>query len=130
MSLAPRGRGQGEGAENASVISRTVLSCSKPRILVVEDKPSEREALARLLKLEQYDFETADFAKQALTFPHEPIDLVISELKMSRSSGLDLLRYWKEQRRETPFIMVTAFGEVDSTEAGGGHRCTLNSPAC
>jgi DNA-binding response OmpR family regulator len=33
---------------------------SKPRILVVEDKPSEREALARLLKLEHYDVETAN----------------------------------------------------------------------
>jgi DNA-binding NtrC family response regulator len=92
----------------------TKMSSSKPRILVVEDKPSEREALARLLKLEQYEVETVDSAKQALTFLHEPIDLVISDLKMSKASGLDLLQYWKEQRGETPFIMVTAFGEVDS----------------
>ncbi len=90
------------------------MGSSKPRILVVEDKPSKREALARLLKLEQYEVETADSAKQALTFLHEPIDLVISDLKMSKSSRLDLLQYWKEQRGETPFIMVTAFGEVDS----------------
>jgi DNA-binding NtrC family response regulator len=90
------------------------MSGSKPRILVVEDKPSEREALERLLKLEHYEVETADSAKQALTFLHEPVDLVISDLKMSKASGLDLLRYWKEQRQETPFIMVTAFGEVDS----------------
>jgi len=90
------------------------MSGSKPRILVVEDKPSEREALERLLKLEHYEVETADSAKQALTFLHEPVDLVISDLKMSKASGLDLLRYWKEQRQETPFIMVTAFGDVDS----------------
>ncbi len=87
---------------------------SKPRILVVEDKPSEREALERLLKLEHYEVETAESAKQALTFLHETVDLVISDLKMSKASGLDLLRYWKEQRQETPFIMVTAFGDVDS----------------
>ncbi len=90
------------------------MSGSKPRILVVEDKHSEREALVRLLKLEQYHVEMADSAKQALSFLHEPIDLVITDLKMGKSSGLDLLRYWKEQRQQTPFIMVTAFGEVDS----------------
>jgi DNA-binding NtrC family response regulator len=87
---------------------------SKPRILVVEDQPSEREALARLLRLEHYEVATAESAKQALSFLHEPIDLVISDLKMSKATGLDLLRYWKEQRRETPFIVVTAFGEVGS----------------
>lgn len=90
------------------------MSSSNPKILVVEDKPSEREALARLLKLEHYEVETVDSAKQALKFLHEPIDLVISDLKMSKASGLDLLQYWKEHRHETPFIMVTAFGEVDS----------------
>jgi two-component system, NtrC family, response regulator HydG len=90
------------------------MNGGKARILVVEDKPSEREALARLLRLEQYEVETADSAKQALGFLREPIDLVISDLKMSKATGLDLLRYWKDQRRETPFIMVTAFGDVDS----------------
>ncbi|MCH5374344.1 MAG: sigma-54 dependent transcriptional regulator, partial [Planctomycetes bacterium] len=86
----------------------------RPRILVVEDKPSEREALARLLKMERYEVETADSAKRAIDFLREPIDLVISDLRMSKATGLDLLRYWKERRRETPFIMVTAFGDVDS----------------
>ncbi len=85
-----------------------------PRILVVEDKTSEREALARLLKMEHYEVDTADSARKALSFLREPIDLVLSDLKMSKSTGLDLLRYWKERRRETPFIMVTAYGEVDS----------------
>ncbi len=87
---------------------------TKARILVVEDKTSEREALARLLRLENYEVEMANSAKQALTFLHEPIDLVVSDLKMSKASGLDLLKYWKERRPETPFIMVTAFGDVDS----------------
>lgn len=84
------------------------------RILVVEDKASEREALARLLKLEHYDVVTADSASCAIGYLREPIDLVISDLKMSKATGLDLLRYWKDRRRETPFIMVTAFGDVDS----------------
>ena len=44
----------------------------------------------------------------------ETVDLVISDLRMGKKSGTDLLRNWKQNRPEVPFIMVTAFGEVDS----------------
>jgi DNA-binding NtrC family response regulator len=33
---------------------------------------------------------------------------------MGKASGMDLLRFWKDRRPRTPFIMITAHGEVDS----------------
>lgn len=84
------------------------------RILIVEDKESEREALARLLRMERYDVVAADSPKRAIEHLEEPVDLVISDLRMGKTSGVDLLRYWRGRKPRTPFIMVTAYGEVDS----------------
>jgi len=87
---------------------------TRPLILIVEDKESEREALSRLLRMEKYDVVAACDPKEALDHLDKPIDLVISDLKMGKTSGVDLLRYWKGRKPRTPFIMVTAYGDVDS----------------
>ena len=83
-------------------------------VLVVEDKPNEREALARLLRIEGYTVATAANPEEANGYLAEPVDLVISDLRMGEHTGLDLLRFWKTRRPEVPFIMVTAYGNVDS----------------
>src|SRR5262245_39727445 len=85
---------------------------SKPSLLIVEDQASEREALVRVLRLEQYQVLSASDPEQALAHLEEPVDLVISDLRMGQNSGLDLLRYWKDKRPQTPFIMITAYGDV------------------
>jgi DNA-binding NtrC family response regulator len=83
-------------------------------ILIVEDKESEREALARVLRLEEFDVVTAHNPEQAIGRIEDGIDLVISDLKMGESSGIDLLRFWNRRRPQTPFIMITAHGEVET----------------
>jgi DNA-binding NtrC family response regulator len=87
------------------------------KILVVEDGPGEREALARVLRMEKYDVLTAENPQQALKYLDQPVDIILSDLRMGKSSGLDLLRYWEAERPNTPFIMITAYGEVDSAVA-------------
>jgi len=83
-------------------------------ILIVEDKESEREALSRLLRMQKYDVVSTSNAKDAIEHLDQPVDLVISDLKMGKTSGVDLLRYWKHRQPRTPFVMVTAHGEVES----------------
>ena len=83
-------------------------------ILVVEDKESERDALVRLLRMEKYEVLAADCPKQAIQHLDDDVDLVISDLRMGQTDGVDLLRYWKSRRSNTPFIMVTAYGDVGS----------------
>jgi DNA-binding NtrC family response regulator len=83
-------------------------------VLVVEDKENEREATARLLRMEGYQVLCAKSGKEAITYLDQHIDLVISDLRMGTTSGVDLLRYWKSRRSQTPFILITAFGDVDS----------------
>ena len=81
---------------------------------MVEDKSGEREAMARVLRLEDYEVDMASSVDEANAYLDRPVDLVISDLRMGKKSGLDLLRQWKQHRPRVPFIMVTAFGEVDS----------------
>lgn len=84
------------------------------RILVVEDGPGEREALVRVLQLEGYEVLAARDPATAMMFVDRPIDLVISDLRMGKQTGLDLLQMWRERHPTTPFIIVTAYGEVES----------------
>ena len=86
----------------------------KSRVLIVEDQESERSALERVLRVAQYDVVAAASAEEALDWRDQPIDLVISDLRMGGRSGIDLLMQWREIRPETPFILATAFGDVDS----------------
>jgi len=86
----------------------------KHKVLVVEDKQHERLAIARLLWQEDYEVTLAENPQQASTFLDEDIDLVITDLKMGEHSGLDLLRLWKKRHPATPFVLITAHGEVNS----------------
>jgi DNA-binding NtrC family response regulator len=86
----------------------------KHRILVVEDKQPERLAIARLLWQEDYEVLLAENPQQAGGFIDEDVDLVISDLRMGEHSGIDLLRMWKKRRPTTPFVLITAHGEVNS----------------
>lgn len=86
----------------------------KHRILVVEDKQHERLAIARLLWQEDYEVLLAENPQQASGFLDEEIDVVISDLRMGEHSGIDLLRLWKKRRPTTPFVLITAHGEVNS----------------
>ncbi|MBW8884408.1 MAG: sigma-54-dependent Fis family transcriptional regulator, partial [Planctomycetia bacterium] len=84
------------------------------RILVVEDQEPERKALERVLRVARYEVVAAVSAEEALDWRDQPIDLVISDLRMSGRNGIELLIDWREVRPETPFIFATAFGDIDS----------------
>lgn len=85
--------------------------------MVVEDGDTEREALARMLRLERFDVETARNPAEAMTKIDDPVDLVVSDLRMGAQTGIDLLKSWRERRPTTPFILLTAFGDVPSAVA-------------
>ncbi|HQU46516.1 MAG TPA: sigma-54 dependent transcriptional regulator [Pirellulales bacterium] len=86
-------------------------------VLVVEDEQGERDALARLLRMEQYRVFTARDPDEALEYIEGEVGLVISDVRMGKGSGIDLLRSWRRRRPQTPFIMATAYGDVDSAVA-------------
>lgn len=86
----------------------------KSKILIVEDQLHERVAIARLLQQEDYSVVLAENPDEAGGYLHDGIDLVISDLRMGEHRGTDLLRLWKHNRPATPFILITAHGEVNT----------------
>ncbi len=86
-------------------------------ILVVEDQRAERDALSRMLENESYRVVGRRNPREALTHLNESIDLVICDLRLGAESGVDLLRDWRRTQSNTPFIMVTAYGDVPSAVA-------------
>ena len=85
------------------------------RILVVDDERSMRELLAIVLKRDGYQVILAENGRTALNvLEREPIDLLISDIKMPDMSGVDVLRAAKAIDQDILGIMITAFASTDS----------------
>ena len=88
------------------------------KILVADDELSMRQFLEILLKKEGHEVVCAGDGQEAFSrFQSDPVDLVISDIKMPRIDGLELLRRVKEQRSSLPVIMVTAYASPEDAIA-------------
>ncbi|MFA5585845.1 MAG: sigma-54 dependent transcriptional regulator [Saccharofermentanales bacterium] len=86
----------------------------KNRILIVDDEESLREILSIMLHREGYLVDAAIDGAQAVARMREiTYDLVISDIKMPRLDGFELLRHIKERTPETVVIMITAFSSTE-----------------
>ena len=85
------------------------------RILVVDDERSLRELLAIVLRREGYEVLLAENGRAAIDLlEREPVDLLISDIKMPDMSGVDVLRAAKRIDRDILGIMITAFASTDT----------------
>ncbi len=85
------------------------------RILVADDEPNLRRVLTAILKREGYDVLSAADGAEALAFldaNRDSIDVVITDLKMPKVDGMEVLRQASTQVPNVPVIMITAFGSV------------------
>jgi len=88
------------------------------KILVSDDELSMRQFLEILLKKEGHRVVcTGDGQEAWARFQAEPFDLVISDIKMPKMDGLELLRKVKEQRPALAVILVTAYASPEDAIA-------------
>jgi two-component system response regulator HydG len=86
----------------------------KKCILVVDDAPNTLEMLRRNLTSKGYQVFTAPGAVEAIKIlDATPVDLVITDLKMPRVSGLDLVRHVRENFKDTEVMMITGYATVE-----------------
>jgi two-component system, NtrC family, response regulator PilR len=86
-----------------------------PRILVVDDERSMRELLAIVLRREGYEVLLAENGRGAIDMlEREPVDLLISDIKMPDLSGVDVLRAAKTIDQDILGIMITAFASTET----------------
>ncbi len=104
-----------DGVESGRSGSSSPDSKSKSRILIVDDEPSARSGLEKLLHQEGYRVDVAEEGSTALKIAVErPPDVVVTDLRMPGMDGVELLGRLHEQDRHLPVIVATAFGDVGS----------------
>src|SRR4026209_1845839 len=85
------------------------------RILIADDHDSLRRGLAQALSEASHDVEEAPNGNAAIEKLHESFfDVVVSDLKMGGSSGLDVLKTAKQLHPSCAVILMTAFGSVST----------------
>ena len=83
-------------------------------ILVVDDERTQREALAGFLKKQGYQLHVAASGKHAVEIIQQnPIDMVLTDLRMPEVDGAMVLRRSKEINPEIEVIVMTAFGSIE-----------------
>ena len=85
------------------------------RILVVDDERVIRDILCEFLALEGYSVHSAEDGNAAIAeLRIRPYDIVISDLKMPRVSGIELLEKITEGKINVLTIIMTGFGTVET----------------
>jgi len=85
------------------------------RILIADDHDALRRGLARALTEAGHEVDEAPNGNAAIERLHESyFDVVLSDLKMGGSDGLDVLRTTKSLHPSTSVILMTAFGSVNT----------------
>ena len=87
---------------------------SKERILIVDDSQSTLELLQRNLTTENYQVFSASGVTEAVeVLENTAVDLVITDLKMPKISGLDLVRHVRENYHNTEVVMITGYASIE-----------------
>lgn len=101
----------------------TYAPCDPPEmtIILAEDDREMRVLVAEALRRDGYRvLEVPDGARLVerissrllSEFPRDPVDLVISDVRMPGCTGLEFLSALRDADRETPVILMTAFGDA------------------
>jgi diguanylate cyclase len=109
---------RGAHGEEAAVAGRAVVNAPKCSLLVVDDEPYILPTLAALLT-GAYEVLTADSADAAETvFARRPVDLILTDQKMPRRTGVQLLEWVREHSPRTVRLLMTGYAELeDAVEA-------------
>jgi len=86
-----------------------------PTLLVVDDEPGIVQSLEKIFSGEGIHVISARSGEEALgSLQQQPVDVVLTDLRMARLSGLDLLRTIRNEFPEVEVILMTAYATVES----------------
>ena len=79
-------------------------------LLLVDDEPVAAKMLSHILTLEGYRVSNAPDGVSALEqMANEPPDALITDLKMPRGGGVELIREARDKRADLPIVVVTGY---------------------
>jgi DNA-binding NtrC family response regulator len=85
------------------------------KILVIDDEVAIRKALKEILEYESFEVSEAEDGAAALkVVEKENFDLIFCDIKMPRMDGIEVLTKLKEKGIESPVVMITGHGSVET----------------
>ena len=85
------------------------------RILIADDEEGVRSFLADALEIDAHKVVQAADGQEAIEqLTRHSFHLLITDLRMPRVDGMEVVRHARRERPETEVIVLTAFGTVDS----------------
>jgi DNA-binding NtrC family response regulator len=92
------------------------------RILVAEDDELTLELLEKVLRREGYEVVGVADGRAAIEqLAAKPFDLVLTDIQMTRASGMEVLEAVRASGRETPVVLITAYAEPGAVMDAIGH---------
>ena len=92
-----------------------IKTLKKPRILVVDDEEIAIRSMERILNKEGYAVVTANNGVEALEkLETSAFDVVMTDLKMEKVTGMDVLEKTKSKYPDAEVIMITGYASVDT----------------
>jgi DNA-binding NtrC family response regulator len=86
----------------------------KYSVLIVDDEPGQRQFISGALSKAYETMTAANGLEASQLLSHRSFNLVITDERMPGMGGLDLIRWMREQSPETPVIVLTAYGSVET----------------
>ena len=84
-------------------------------VLVIDDERSMRDFLAIMLKREGYQVFLAEDGKTAINSINKNVfDVVISDIRLPDTNGIEILAHCKKVSPETDFILITAYAATET----------------
>ncbi|MEG6505156.1 S16 family serine protease [Nitratidesulfovibrio sp. 1201_IL3209] len=97
-------------------LAARVLCATQPAaVLVVDDEPIARDNVAHVLAREGYAVDTAANGEEALArLAHRRYDCIVTDLKMDRMDGMQLMEAARRVAPDTRIVVVTGYATVDT----------------
>jgi len=91
------------------------MKSTAAHILVVDDEEIMRESLSAWLQEDGFQVETLATGREATEAVRQKVyDAILLDLKLPDMDGLEILKHCKRYQPNTPVLMITAYGSVDT----------------
>ncbi|MBI2193396.1 MAG: sigma-54-dependent Fis family transcriptional regulator [Planctomycetes bacterium] len=95
------------------------------RVLIVEDEPDVGRGILLVLEAEGIRAETVGSAEEALVrIQHSAFDVLVTDYKLGRMDGIELLKRVKVAWPSTRIVVITAFGTIEKAVEAMSHGAT------
>ena len=89
------------------------IETSAKKLLICEDEPELRSIYSELAEQEGWLVTACEDGQAGLEATlHQSFNLILSDVKMPRLTGLEFLKHFRSRDSDTPFFILTAFHDI------------------